>query len=420
MREFIGRDFLLTTYTSRLLYHLYAKKLPIYERFSRFSHKDIAENRRYTNIGEFWLSGESGRQILRLCGTDGSVMTDEGSDYDRFRLLCRAMPSLIGNPVHHLCHLSLHRDFDCDLPLNEKNCDIVWSLAAERLSADDASVGRVLSRMGVKRLSVPVDPFASARDFSAAPITVDPVFSPFGGTLPPLDRPDFAAALRSLGGSTVDLKAIETALSAALDRFVADGGKVAYHELDLPFFVRPDPYHAEQVLIRAADSKALTREDSLLFGAQILRFLGREYFRRGLTLYLRPRAASPALIAYLHTEAALPRTVLLCASAAESEAAALLFRDLPIVAQMMLSDRDLSPEAAINQLRTVAAVSAFGRFGGLASAADSPLTLTRHDYFRRLLCRTVGEWIEDERYPVDMESAAQLICDICCNHAKNR
>ena len=43
----------------------------------------------------------------------------------------------------------------------------------------------------------------------------------------------------------------------------------------------------------------------------------------------------------------------------------------------------------------------------------------RHEYFRRILCNIIGEWVEDGLYPFDPEALATLVCDICYNNTKN-
>ena len=46
------------------------------------------------------------------------------------------------------------------------------------------------------------------------------------------------------------------------------------------------------------------------------------------------------------------------------------------------------------------------------------LSYTRHEYFRRLLCRIIGEWVEDGQYPKDMKTLGQIVENISYNNAK--
>ena len=72
-----------------------------------------------------------------------------------------------------------------------------------------------------------------------------------------------------------------------------------------------------------------------------------------------------------------------------------------------------------NQLRSYAALSALGNHLGMLTDSRSFLSYPRHEYFRRILCNLIGEWVEAGQYPADYDALAQLVVDICYNNAKN-
>jgi glucuronate isomerase len=45
------------------------------------------------------------------------------------------------------------------------------------------------------------------------------------------------------------------------------------------------------------------------------------------------------------------------------------------------------------------------------------LSYTRHEYFRRLVCRMLGQWVADGEAPHDMALLSQMVEDICFNNA---
>ena len=47
----------------------------------------------------------------------------------------------------------------------------------------------------------------------------------------------------------------------------------------------------------------------------------------------------------------------------------------------------------------------------------SLLSYARHEYFRRILCNLLGEWVENGEYPRDMEALGAMVEDICYNNA---
>ena len=71
------------------------------------------------------------------------------------------------------------------------------------------------------------------------------------------------------------------------------------------------------------------------------------------------------------------------------------------------------------QMREFANLSAFGNFLGMLTDSRSFLSYTRHEYFRRILCNILGNWVENGEYPADMEALAEIVADICFNNTKD-
>ena len=70
-------------------------------------------------------------------------------------------------------------------------------------------------------------------------------------------------------------------------------------------------------------------------------------------------------------------------------------------------------------MKQLANLSAFGKFNGMLTDSRSFTSYPRHEYFRRILCALIGEWVEDGLYPFDPKALATLVCDICYNNTKN-
>ena len=46
------------------------------------------------------------------------------------------------------------------------------------------------------------------------------------------------------------------------------------------------------------------------------------------------------------------------------------------------------------------------------------LSYTRHEYFRRILCCLIGEWVENGEYPNDEKALGEIVRGICYENAK--
>ena len=64
------------------------------------------------------------------------------------------------------------------------------------------------------------------------------------------------------------------------------------------------------------------------------------------------------------------------------------------------------------QLADLASHSVLGNFVGMLTDSRSFLSYTRHEYFRRVLCELLGQWVEKGYYPEDMDVLGKMVCDI--------
>ena len=70
------------------------------------------------------------------------------------------------------------------------------------------------------------------------------------------------------------------------------------------------------------------------------------------------------------------------------------------------------------QMSRLASLGLLGNFVGMLTDSRSFLSYTRHDYFRRILCNLIGQWVEDGEYPNDEKALEQIVKGICFDNAK--
>ena len=54
MKQFMDKDFLLSTDTAKALFHNYAENMPILDYHCHINPKEIAEDRKFENITQVW------------------------------------------------------------------------------------------------------------------------------------------------------------------------------------------------------------------------------------------------------------------------------------------------------------------------------------------------------------------------------
>ena len=68
-------------------------------------------------------------------------------------------------------------------------------------------------------------------------------------------------------------------------------------------------------------------------------------------------------------------------------------------------------------MEIIAENSALGNFLGMLTDSRSFLSYARHDYFRRILCTMVGEWVEKGEFAA--QSAVKLVEKVSYTNIKD-
>ena len=69
------------------------------------------------------------------------------------------------------------------------------------------------------------------------------------------------------------------------------------------------------------------------------------------------------------------------------------------------------------QLTSFANQSILGNFIGMLTDSRSFLSYPRHEYFRRILCELIGNWVENGEYPYDRKMLESIVKGISYNNA---
>ena len=464
MKKFMDRNFLLNTETARELFHSYAADLPIIDYHCHVPPKDIAEDKQYANITELWLGGDHYKwRAMRSAGVAEKYITGDASDYEKFKAYASVMPSLIGNPLYHWTHLELQRYFGCDLILSEATCDEIWKLSSELLASPEMSVRNLIRRSNVDVICTTDDPADSLEyhKLIAADETfktkVFPAFRPdkcFN-----INKPGLRAYYDKLGSAAgveiTDVKTLKEALAKRIEFFASMGCRTADHGLDeFPMYAAPNDYAAGEAMktALASDGKDVTPEQLSVFKCEMLTFLAGEYKKQGWVMQIHCgvlrnpntkmyNAIGPdtgfdtiggncipdfaKLFDGMDKRDALPRTILYSIDPSDNAAIGALIGSfqtagdgMPLMMQGSAWWFNDTLDGMKAQMKQLANLSVFGKFLGMLTDSRSFTSYARHEYFRRILCDVIGEWVEGGMYPADYETLAQLVGDICYNNTK--
>jgi glucuronate isomerase len=76
-------------------------------------------------------------------------------------------------------------------------------------------------------------------------------------------------------------------------------------------------------------------------------------------------------------------------------------------------------DGMVEQMRVLANLGMLPVFVGMLTDSRSFLSYPRHEYFRRILCNLIGNWVENGEYPSNPEKLEKMVRDISFTNAKN-
>ena len=70
------------------------------------------------------------------------------------------------------------------------------------------------------------------------------------------------------------------------------------------------------------------------------------------------------------------------------------------------------------QIKVLANVGVLPAFIGMLTDSRSFLSYSRHEYFRRILCNVIGNWVENGEFPADIDNLGEMVRNISFNNAQ--
>lgn len=457
----INDNFLLKSETARQLYNDYAKDMPIIDYHCHINPKEIAENRKFNNITEVWLGGDHYKwRLIRSNGVDESKITGDADDRVKFQHFAEMLPKAIGNPMYHWTHLELKKYFGYDGILNGDTAEKVWGLCNKKLQDDNMSVRGLINSSNVAVIGTTDDPIDDLYWHKA--IAKDTFFKT---KVVPSFRPDkavniekngfkeYIAKLSDVCGFPVTtVEGVKNALSDRLEFFCANGCKASDHGIDYMVYSPADTKTLNNILSRVLKGEKISQAEADSYKTEILLHLGKEYSRLNVVMQIHYGAlrnvnskmfeklgsdtgfdcistkdcgkAFSEFLNALEAENSLPKVILYSLNPNDNAMIDTFlgaFQGTEVAGKLQhgsawwFNDTKRGME---EQLKSLADLSLLGNFIGMLTDSRSFLSYTRHDYFRRILCNLIGEWVENGEYPNDQKALKEIIEGICYKNAE--
>jgi len=460
MKNFMDENFLLSNDTAINLFNDYAKDMPIIDYHCHLNPKEIFENKQFKNITEAWLYGDHYKwRAMRSNGIDEKYITGNASDYEKFMAWAKTMPMAIGNPLYHWTHLELQRFFGVYEVLNEKNAPAIWEKVNKQLNVEGFRARDLIVKSNVKALCTTDDPIDSLeyhiklKEDTKFTVKVLPAFRPDKGLQ--INKEAFMTWVKKLEEvSEINIKSYDEFLKALESRvrfFHLVGCRISDHALDSITYMEASKEEVSVIFEKALKGDTTSPDEESKYRTATLQFLGRLYSELGWTMQLHLAAQrnnntkmlkqlgpdtgfdsiNDEQVAYplsrlldsLEINNSLPKTILYTLNPKDNYVLSTMLGNFqgPLVpgkiqlgAAWWVLD---SKEGMIEQMKTLANTGLLSRFVGMLTDSRSFLSYTRHEYFRRIMCNLIGEWVENGEVPNDMELLEKIVRGICYTNA---
>ena len=461
MVRFLDKNFLLNTKTAKKLYFNHAQNLPIIDYHCHVNPKEIYEDKKFDNITELWLGGDHYKwRLMRSNGVDEYFITGNASAYEKFFKFAEVLPKAIGNPMYHWCHLELKNYFGYQGVLNSQTANEVWELCNQKLKDDCMSVRGIIKKSNVCFIGTTDDPIDSleyhkflAEDKSFDTI-VAPSFRPDKALN--IDKDGWANYIEKLsqvsGVNITDLQGLKQSLTNRIDYFASHGCRASDHGLDFMIYATANESELNTLIARGLNGEKIDSDTAEPLKTELLLHCAKEYAKRGWVMQLHyncmrnpntkafnllgadtgfdcigPNNGSRKLASILdalNIESLLPKTIIYSLDPADNAFVDTLigaFQGTECAGKIQHGSAwwfNDNKQGMKDQLTSLANLSLLGNFVGMLTDSRSFLSYTRHEYFRRILCSLIGEWVENGEYPLDLATLGELVEGISYNNAK--
>jgi glucuronate isomerase len=458
--SYITDDFLLETDTAGVLYHEWAKDMPIIDYHNHLPPEDVAENRQFSDMADIWLAGDHYKwRAMRSNGISERLCTGSAPGREKFQAWAETVPKLLRNQLYPWTHLELKRIFGLDTLLNGETAEEIWQHGNALLETPEYSARGLLSKANVKVICTTDDPTHSLEHHIAVAQDETCVVD-----MRATWRPDKGMAIDDLDGfnswldklasvSDIHVRSYDSffeALNKRHDLFHAQGCRLSDHGIATVWAEDYTEKDIRLIFDKARTKTALTQLEINQFKSAMLyefalmdhakgwtqqyhvgamRNLNTRMFKQlgpdtgydsmGDATYAKPMAK---LFDRLNETDQLAKTIVYNINPRDNDLLVTMlgaFQDGEVAGKMQhgsgwwFADQKSGMEMQIESLSQNGLLS---RFVGMLTDSRSFLSFPRHEYFRRILCNMMGNDIEKGLLPNEVSLVGEMVKDVCYNN----
>ncbi|MGX7417353.1 glucuronate isomerase [Carnobacterium gallinarum] len=458
---FITDDFLLTNDLSRKLYHETAAELPIFDYHCHLDPQLIAENYRFLNIVDLWLSGDHYKwRAMRANGVPERLITGDAAPLEKFQAWAETIENAIGNPLYHWVHLELKRYFGITELLTAENAAMIYEQCNVYLKNNQVTTQSLISDSNVAYVGTTDDLLSSLEDHqqikvSDFPVEVAPSFRPDSALNLHLGFADFIARANQLATTDLlDYFKFKRFLFERISYFNQRGCFVADHGLGKVMYQPVADEEMAALYQKGLAGDSIDEQELGRWQGQLLHEMAVQYHDYDWVMQIHfgvLRNTNTRLLQSIGTDVGtdtirdqdnialelnrfldsldvknkLPKTILYNLNPMIHDVVACTVANFQGNEEGIKSKIQFGAGWWFNdtekgmrlQIETLANQGLLMHFVGMLTDSRSFISYTRHDYFRRILCEYISEEVAKNHYPDELPLLQKLVKNCCYDNA---
>ena len=229
------------------------------------------------------------------------------------------------------------------------------------------------------------------------------------------------------------------------------GCKASDHGLEFVMYVPETEENIEKIFAARLAGQKITREEELKFKTAFMLFMAAEVAKIGWVMQLHygckrdnntvmydklgpdtgfdcisnhtPSAQLADFLNRVNMDGGLPRTIIYSLNPGDDAVIGTIigcFQNSDAVGKIQQGSAwwfNDNKVGMMNQMTSLGNLGLLGNFVGMLTDSRSFLSYPRHEYFRRILCELLGNWVENGEYPNNEKMLERLVKGISYNNA---
>lgn len=460
MSSFMNKDLYLDNAISKHLYHDYASNMPIIDYHCHLSPQDIYEDKPFENITQIILNEDHYKwRQMRSNGIEEYYITGNASDKDKFMKWIDTLEMAIGNPLYVWSHLELQRYFELNEYVCRDNAESIWNICNKKIIEEKLSPRKLIVKSNVRLICTTDDPIDKLEwhkkilEDNSFHVKVLPAWRP--DKIISIEKKEYLDYLSTLQKVTCikinNFNTLKQALESRMDFFEKMGCKVSDHGLNYFVYEEYDEEEINQIFLKKINGKVITEKEVDKYKTALLIYFAEQYVKKNWVMQIHygvkrdnnkklfltigsdagadcisDRTSTEKMVSFfdnLTSNNILPKTILYSINPEDNamiDSIIGCFQDSTSVGKLQhgsawwFNDHKKGIE---DHLTSVANLGLLGNFIGMLTDSRSFLSYVRHEYFRRILCNLIGNWVEKGEFPNDEKLLKNIIEGITYNNA---